>query len=511
MDSNSRTNNCSETTPLLKDTQTPSEISTESPEDYRRRWWSIRIMYFTMFIASLGFSIVVTSIWPYLKTVENVTDTTFLGWLVAAYSLGQLVASPLFGLCSNHVTAKWPVVVSLIMSLCANTLYAYVGAFHSHNGMIMLAARVGVGISAGNVAVARSFVSGATTLKERTPAMTNLSASQSLGFILGPVVQTAFSPVGEKGVTWDAIKLTLNMYTIPAFVSALLALINLIIVLVLFKEYRISDTADADDPESKKDDDEAGSIDKVAVVFSNVIFFVVLFVFSLNETIGVPLSMDMFAWTRQQAVYYTGFILAGGSIIALASFMLLKPLSRRFDERIILTVGIFFMLVGFVFDIPMPWAKDYPPRPALELNATIGGFAPIIPGNITKERVGCDWTVDWCDFTHKIYLPQYLVGAVFLAAGYPAATVMSFAIYSKILGPKPQGVYMGLLTGTGSLARTLGPIFVSQLYAKFGPKWTFLGVSVILMLTIVTILLIYRRLIPYIERQKQLKTATSIN
>lgn len=39
---------------------------------------------------------------------------------------------------------------------------------------------------AGNVAVVRSYVAGATSLKERTSAMANMSAGQALGFILGP-------------------------------------------------------------------------------------------------------------------------------------------------------------------------------------------------------------------------------------------------------------------------------------------------------------------------------------
>jgi cell division inhibitor SulA len=39
---------------------------------------------------------------------------------------------------------------------------------------------------AGNVAVVRSYISGATTLKERTGAFANASAGQALGFIIGP-------------------------------------------------------------------------------------------------------------------------------------------------------------------------------------------------------------------------------------------------------------------------------------------------------------------------------------
>lgn len=38
----------------------------------------------------------------------------------------------------------------------------------------------------GNVAVIRSYISGATSLQERTSSMANASACQALGFILGP-------------------------------------------------------------------------------------------------------------------------------------------------------------------------------------------------------------------------------------------------------------------------------------------------------------------------------------
>ncbi|XP_077984078.1 major facilitator superfamily domain-containing protein 8-like [Glandiceps talaboti] len=501
MNNSVTTNHADETTPLLEKTR-DSAIFEETDEDNRRRWRSIRVMYLTMFVASLGFSIVVTSIWPYLQSIAPTKDTTFLGWLVAAFSLGQLVASPLFGLCSNYVTPKWPVAFTLVIGIFANILYGYVAAFHTNNGVIMMVSRVFVGISAGNNAVARSYVSAATTLTERTPAMANLSAAQALGFILGPVIQTAFTPIGETGIRLDAIKLTLNMYTVPAFMNALLGILNLILLLAVFKPYIVPDTGDCHDRDLELAEEVEGSVDKLAVIACIVVFFVILFVFSLNETIGVPLAMDMYAWTRKQAVLYTGFILGSGSIIAMVMFMVLKPLSKRFDERNLLLVGVFLMLIGFVLDIPMPWSSDYPPRPIYNLNVTNNSYELTTSHS---EAVGCAWNVGWCNYTHKIYLAQYLVGASFLAAGYPIATVMSMTIYSKILGPKPQGLFMGFLTGAGSLARTVGPIFVSQFYAKLGPKWTFLTVSIILMLTLISIVITYTRLIPFIDRHKQIR------
>uniref|UniRef100_A0A8C5Y166 Major facilitator superfamily domain containing 8 n=1 Tax=Microcebus murinus TaxID=30608 RepID=A0A8C5Y166_MICMU len=158
----------------------------ETEEHYKSRWRSIRILYLTMFLSSVGFSIVIMSIWPYLQKIDQTADASFLGWVIASFSLGQMVASPMFGLWSNYRPRKEPLTVSILISVAANCLYAYVHLPASHNKYYMLFARGLVGFGAGNVAVVRSYIAGATSLQERTSSMANTSACQALGFILGP-------------------------------------------------------------------------------------------------------------------------------------------------------------------------------------------------------------------------------------------------------------------------------------------------------------------------------------
>lgn len=43
----------------------------ETGAQYTQRWRSIRIIYFTMFLMSLGFSVVLTGIWPFLDKVRR--------------------------------------------------------------------------------------------------------------------------------------------------------------------------------------------------------------------------------------------------------------------------------------------------------------------------------------------------------------------------------------------------------------------------------------------------------
>lgn len=46
----------------------------ETDDEKKTRLLSLRIIYFTMFLMTLGFSIILTGIWPYLDKVRFVTD-----------------------------------------------------------------------------------------------------------------------------------------------------------------------------------------------------------------------------------------------------------------------------------------------------------------------------------------------------------------------------------------------------------------------------------------------------
>uniref|UniRef100_A0A8C6CHC9 Major facilitator superfamily domain containing 8 n=1 Tax=Moschus moschiferus TaxID=68415 RepID=A0A8C6CHC9_MOSMO len=444
----------SEQKPLLGD-RTPGSREwdiIETEEHCKSRWRSIRILYLTMFLSSVGFSIVIMSIWPYLQKIDQTADASFLGWVIASYSLGQMVASPIFGLWSNYRPRKEPLIVSIFISVAANCLYAYVHVPASHNKYYMLAARGLVGFGAGNVAVIRSYIAGATSLQERTSSMANTSACQALGFILGP--------------------------------------------------------ASADEVQVPQ-----GNIDQVAVVATNVLFFVILFIFALFETIVTPLTMDMYAWTREQAVLYDGIILAALGVEAVIIFMGIKLLSKKIGERALLLGGLIIIWVGFF--VLLPWGNQFPKIQWEDLhNNTIPNttFGEIIitlwkspRENHSEEPTGCPVEQAWCLYTPMIHLAQFLISAVLIGIGYPSCNVMSYTLYSKILGPNPQGVYMGWLTASGSAARILGPVFISQVYTAWGPRWAFSLVCGMVVLTITLLGVVYRRLIAFSVRHGRIQ------
>ncbi|KAJ8262492.1 hypothetical protein GJAV_G00167070 [Gymnothorax javanicus] len=495
-----------ESTPLLKG-DIGSDGSPETAQQYKSRWRSIRVMYFTMFLSSVGFTIVITSIWPFLQKVDRSASTSFLGWVVAAYSLGQMAASPLFGLWSNHRPRREPLVCSILINVAANVMYAYVSLPQSHNKYYMLVARTFVGFGAGNVAVVRSYVAGATSLSERTGAMANMSACQALGFILGPALQAGLSFIGETGVCLKVLELKLNMYTAPAVLAALFGVINILLVLIVLREHRVDDHGRHMNTINYTSEEQVGllqsmegSIDQVGVVTSNILFFIVLFIFAVYETISTPLSMDMFAWTRKQAVLYNGIILACIGFESILVFLMVKVISQRVGDRPVLLAGLAIIFCGFF--ILLPWGNQYPiiQWSDLQNSSTPGLQSLTSPANSTQEPVGCPAVQTWCQFTPAIRLAQYIASNILIGVGYPTCNVMSYTLYSKILGPKPQGVYMGWLTASGSGARTLGPVFVSQVYTLLGPRWAFSLICGLMLAAVILLSAAYHRLIAFSVR-----------
>lgn len=59
--------------PLAPSSEPEEPLETDS--ERRERWRSLYIMYFTMFQMSLGFSVALTGVWPYLDKVPTYLPT----------------------------------------------------------------------------------------------------------------------------------------------------------------------------------------------------------------------------------------------------------------------------------------------------------------------------------------------------------------------------------------------------------------------------------------------------
>ncbi|XP_060524429.1 major facilitator superfamily domain-containing protein 8 isoform X2 [Cylas formicarius] len=523
---------------LIKDSRSPkTKDNLETPEEYKERWISIYIIYFTMFMISLGFSIIVTGVWPYLDKLDPTAGKEYMGFVVAANPFAQMLFSPLVGWWTNKAgSIRIPVIVSLVIFTLASGLYSSLELFETNRKHWMLWSRFLVGVSSANVAACRSYLSAATRYSERTKAVSMISLAQVLGFVIGPAIQAAVVPLGDDGLWIIPNRLKLNMYTASGWINAALSLINIFLFLPkYFKEYKVAakEAMVKQGKTNEKDIWKNNNPDYFAAWSLIVAFFVLVFNFMLLETLATPVTMDQFAWSKSESLYYMGILMSIGAIASIATFASIGALSKKFSEvKITIWGGFLFMVIGRVLcipfggDLPLTYDSDFKVNLTvfchdklknvsapfldyeilnqslrehgrwLDLEATNRSYIRYMTLNCGEELVGCPSSQEWCSYIPAINLVQFIFGFIFTVFGYPVGVTLIQTLFSKLLGARPQGVWMGLMTGSGCLSRVMGPVFITYVYEEYGTIWTFGFTTVMMAVSLVWLLCFRKRLEP---------------
>lgn len=262
------------------------------------------------------------------------------------------------------------------------------------------------------------------------------------------------------------------MYTAPGWVNFFLGLINVFLFLPFMFQDRSVAAREQMLITGKETEKEAWKAIKPdylsswALIFS---LFVFVFNFVLLESLGTPLTMEQFAWTKTQALKNMAILMTVGGVIACVTFLMIAPLCKKFKENHVLIVGGFFLMVlGRFAHIPY---GDVMPKLAIDRkftfpNGTEGTFDEDDP-----QVLGCPVSQDWCRTTPALGFNEFVLGYLLTSIGYPIGLTLIQTIFSKVLGPRPQGVWQGLMTASGCMSRILGPICVSVIYARFGTFW----------------------------------------
>ncbi|XP_076280728.1 CLN7/MFS domain-containing 8 [Lasioglossum baleicum] len=469
----------------------PTDDDLETVAERKERWRSINAIYFTMFLMSLGFSIILTGVWPYLDKLDKNAGKEFMGYVVAANPLAQMLFSPFVGWWGDkRGSIRLPLLTTLALFTFASGLYSVLEILPGDKKMYMIAARFLVGVSSANIAAARSYLSAATKFVERTHAVSMVSLAQVLGFVVGPGLQAAVTPLGEHGFYF--INIPFNMYTMTGWINVIMGILNFSLFLPWnFKEHRIA-LREAMKSQGRSTEEETLKSVKPDYLANWTLicaFFVLVFNFVLLETLGTSLTMDQFGWSKKESLYYMGLLMSVGAIVSCITFVMIEPLCKRFNERkVMLWGGFFLMIIGRILYIP--WGPDPPPI----------AYEPLFDNGTTDinatEALGCPSTQEWCLYTPQLTVTQFFIGYGFTTIGYPLGVTLIQTIFSKVLGPRPQGVWMGFMTGAGCASRVLGPVFVSVIYTRYGTYHTFGVTGLMLILSMLWLQIVDKRLVP---------------
>jgi len=219
-------------------------------------------------------------------------------------------------------------------------------------------------------------------------------------------------------------------------------------------------------------------------------YFSFLCNFVLLETICVKLAMDMWGWTESEAIANMGWTMMGAGGCTLVVFCLIGPLSKRFDERLLLfLLGIIPMILGRLVMFPIPG------QPLPYYNAGAEGItgvdedAPL--GGFDSK---CKY--EWCKYIPAVHIAQFMTGFVIATVGYPFCVTLTGSMYSKLLiTSNNPGLWLGVFVTTGSLARVIGPIVVTEIYELWGTYVLFITVTATLVVSLVLTLIFWTQLV----------------
>eukprot|EP00041_Stephanoeca_diplocostata_P029419 m.868111 g.868111 ORF g.868111 m.868111 type:complete len:256 (+) comp23556_c1_seq18:274-1041(+) len=163
-----------------------SEMSGKTPFDLepadvkKDRHKSIKCILFSNFLSATGFSILLSTMWPYLREQTDPSYKKDLGYVVAAFSVGQVIGAPFWGnYCVKRPYAE-TMHLTIIMRLLGNMLYFFITVLplgHAGKFHVFLASRLLTGFGAGSMAVCNAYIAGGTYLPERAHFLGLLGAT----------------------------------------------------------------------------------------------------------------------------------------------------------------------------------------------------------------------------------------------------------------------------------------------------------------------------------------------
>lgn len=181
---------------------------------------TLTIVLFNLFLAFVGIGIVI----PILPTIMNelsINGSTAAN-MFAAFSLTQLLASPIAGKWVDLYGRKNIMVLGLIIFGLSEFLFAI-----GHSVEILYLSRMLGGISGAFIMPAvTAFIADTTTLQERSKAMSYMSVAISTGFIIGPGIGGFLATLGTR---------------VPFYVASILAIIAAFLSFILLQEPKRSE------------------------------------------------------------------------------------------------------------------------------------------------------------------------------------------------------------------------------------------------------------------------------
>ncbi len=299
----------------------------------RRR---LAIIFAIVFVDVLGFGLILPLL-PYYATRFGASALT-IGLLTASYPAAQIIGSPVLGRLSDRFGRRPILMVSI-----AGTAVSFLVLGAASTLWMLFVGRVLDGLTGGNFTVAQSYITDVTSAEDRARGLGLTGAAFGLGFIIGPAL-------GGLLAQWG--------YSLPAYVAAAVATLNVLLVAVLLPESLTEERR----VELASRPRGGLTLDRLIAALRRPLFGDAL---ELRFFFGVAFAIfqTMFSlWGLKHLgldPQANGLLLAYvGVLSVVVQLALIGPLTRRFSEGLLLVVtlvvaGVFFIAWGVSPSVPI--------------------------------------------------------------------------------------------------------------------------------------------------------------
>ncbi len=151
----------------------------------------ISVLMATAFVDMIGFAILFPLL-PFYALRFN-AEPWVIGWLIAAFSIVQLVVAPMWGRFSDRYGRRPAILLGLCTSAVAFVIFGFANSL-----ALLLVTRLVQGIGGGTTGVLQAYVADAFAPRERSKALGWLSAATSAGVMIGPAIGSLSFGLGPE-------------------------------------------------------------------------------------------------------------------------------------------------------------------------------------------------------------------------------------------------------------------------------------------------------------------------
>ena len=389
------------------------------------------ILFLVVLIDMIGFTLVIPFLTYFVQDLAEAdgfidmgSRDWWVGIVLASYTLGQFLFTPLLGSLSDRIGRR-PI---LMFGLLCNTIFLISFGLASALWMA-IAVRFLAGAGNGNIAVTRAYIGDISTRAQLPVRMGMIGASFGLGFMIGPFVGGILTdPASTFGGLFATDWWEAHPYFLPWLTAGLLSAVSFILAIRMLPESL---------PKEKRSQREGGSTGLKVVlknlvgirdlspnvrrlIFVNATFLLAFTMMHATFILftAMPIENGGLGYDERMNGYIFAYV---GLVGVIVQGGLIRPLSKRYDVRHIMVIGIVVTAIG------LGWIPYLQPTP----------FA-----------IG-------------------LLAMTFIAAGNGLfqPTQSTLITTEARLNDLDLGRVMGAQEGYGALSRIIGPILAAFIWA----------------------------------------------